>query len=1037
MELPDYLASQVTHGRVVLLLGSGASKGAKDQDENELPDGKQLAAMLSREFLGGEHSDASISVVSELAVIASNLFAVQSFIRTKFVDFRPADFHLLLPTFRWRGLATTNFDLITEATYDMVSTRTQDLVPFRSNRDRVDDLIRSPRSLIYLKLHGCISRTEDLETPLILTPDQYVLHRKNRDRLFNMLTEWAHENTIVFVGQTLLDSDIRQLLLELSSLAGYRPRFYLVTPNVSPVEVQLWESKQVTPLIGTYEDFLRALDARLPFPLRGVITVERGAHPIESRFVSRTPMTDSTFRFVSYEAEFVHSAMAIEHHSPQTFYKGTSTGWFAIEQNLDVRRGVADEILQDVIIIDDSEWPSPVDFYVLEAEAGAGKSVCLRRIAWEAGVGLGRLCIFVTQYARLRYEPVRELYELSKERIYLFVDNAADRVAEIELVLSRARRDGLQLTVLGAERVNEWNMAAERIEGLVTKMYSIPRLTRNEIERLVTLLERHRSLGYLESASPEARITAFEEVADRQLLVALYEVTQGRRFEDILVDEFNEIRPRSAQSLYLTVSVLNRLRVPVRAGLISRIHGIPFSRFREDLFRPLEHVVIVIDQPVTRDPLYVTRHPLIAQVVFERILTNPEERFQEYVRILDSLNVAFQTDRDAYRRLVRGRDLKELFPDHEMVEGIFRKAQEAAGDDAYLFHQHGVYELNRAGGSLDRAFEHLARAKEMSRGDVTIDHSLAEVELARSERAQTAPEREYHRQQATKLANLVRDDPVSGAFGYHTLLKISLGRLRDLLASEAAPLGLEVENTLREVEGLVELGLQKFPGSEFLLAAEADFGTLVMDHERAVRALENAFRTNPRSVFVANRLAKAYLTSGDEHKAFSVLERALQENPAEKQLHFSVAVLLMKRPQLEKNRILHHLRSSFTRGDQNHEAQFWYAVFLFMESDSEKSRQSKEIFGSLRGLPIPRSVRAKVRHVWSDGDGRPVAFVGRVMRKEASYGFIEREGTADWIYLSRERVVSELWRGLRIRDRVTFSIGFDYGGPTAVDVAQA
>jgi Flp pilus assembly protein TadD/cold shock CspA family protein len=445
---------------------------------------------------------------------------------------------------------------------------------------------------------------------------------------------------------------------------------------------------------------------------------------------------------------------------------------------------------------------------------------------------------------------------------------------------------------------------------------------------------------------------------------------------------------------------------------------------------------MVIDQPITKDPLYVTRHPLIAKVVFERILTDPEERFQEYVRILDSLNIAFKTDRDAYRRLVRGRALLDLFPDHEMAEGIFRKAQDLAGDDAYVFHQHGVYELNRAKGSLDRAFEYLARAREMSPRDATIVHSLAEVELARSERARTAPEREYHREQGTKLANLVRDDPISGSFAYHTLIKISLGRLRDLLISKTAP-SLEVENALREVEGLIELGLQKFPGSEFLITAEADLGSLVKDNERAKRALESAFRTNPRSPFIANRLAKAYLASGEERKALSVLEKALEESGGEKQLHFSMALLLMKRPQLDKIRILHHLRNSFTKGDQNREAKFWYAVFLFMEGTREKSQESKEIFRSLRELPIPRHQRAKMRHIWGDADGKPIPFVGRVMKKEASYGFIEREGSGDWIYVREENVVSELWGKLHTRDRVTFLIGFDYGGPTAIEVAQA
>jgi len=61
------------------------------------------------------------------------------------------------------------------------------------------------------------------------------------------------------------------------------------------------------------------------------------------------------------------------------------------------------------------------------------------------------------------------------------------------------------------------------------------------------------------------RVQQFEEQAGRQLLVALHEATTGNPFEEILLDEFNEIQPLSARNLYLTVCVLNRLRVAVRA----------------------------------------------------------------------------------------------------------------------------------------------------------------------------------------------------------------------------------------------------------------------------------------------------------------------------------------------------------------------------------------------------------------------------------------------------------------------------------------
>jgi hypothetical protein len=95
----------------------------------------------------------------------------------------------------------------------------------------------------------------------------------------------------------------------------------------------------------------------------------------------------------------------------------------------------------------------------------------------------------------------------------------------------------------------------------------------------------------LERLNPDERRKELEEHAGRQLLVALHEATLGIPFETIPVDEYHHITPFEAQRLYQTVCVLNRLNVPVRAGLIARVHGIPFEEFKHRFFAPLEHVV--------------------------------------------------------------------------------------------------------------------------------------------------------------------------------------------------------------------------------------------------------------------------------------------------------------------------------------------------------------------------------------------------------------------------------------------------------------
>ena len=101
----------------------------------------------------------------------------------------------------------------------------------------------------------------------------------------------------------------------------------------------------------------------------------------------------------------------------------------------------------------------------------------------------------------------------------------------------------------------------------------------------------------------------------------------------------------------------------VRAGIISRIHGVPFEDFKKRMFSPLEHIVQSEYDNSTRDFVYRARHPQIAQMVFDTVLAKQEDRFDSYMRCLGALNIDYTTDRIAFRQMTRARAVMELFPD--------------------------------------------------------------------------------------------------------------------------------------------------------------------------------------------------------------------------------------------------------------------------------------------------------------------------------------------------------------------------------------
>ena len=465
---------------------------------------------------------------------------------------------------------------------------------------------------------------------------------------------------------------------------------------------------------------------------------------------------------------------------------------------------------------------------LIKAHAGAGKSVILHRLAWDGAREYECICLFSKPQGSLSAAALQELIRSLGRRIYLFVDDAADRSRELEALLKRLGPEGDYLTILMAERINEWNVQGQNAAPFITDEYELKYLNAAEIDALLALLERHHALGtHLERLTLDERRKQLSEHAGRQLLVALHEATLGIPFETILFDEFNHITPFEAQRLYQTVCVLNRLNVPVRAGLVARVHGIPFEEFKQRFFAPLEHVVFAQRDDLTRDYQYRARHPHIADIVFLKVLRTVEERFDCYIRCLKALNVSYSVDWKAFWQMVRARNLLDLFPDLQMVQAIFAAAKETVGEDAHLLHQMGIHEMNRPGGDLSEASRLLSRASNLAPSDAAIQHSIAELKLKVADRSRTPLEKSKLLKEAADIsAGLIRGEKTD-SYAHHTLVKIEIRELEDALAAGAPE--TEIESLVKDAEGTLFDAQQEFPGDSHLLDAESRLAEILND----------------------------------------------------------------------------------------------------------------------------------------------------------------------------------------------------------------
>lgn len=342
----DILITQIKQKKIVLFLGSGFAFNALHPDLKKPPLGSELGKLISDRFLGGNYKDSSLAYISDLAINTSNLYEVQDFIYEVFEKFKPNENHLKYCSLPWKAIFTTNYDLILEEAFlQNKKNNVQDLSVVVRNTPE-PQIFRTPNSVPYFKLHGCITEINDKDLPLILSSEQYITHRSHRERLFRKLEDLARDFSIVFIGYSNQDPNIRAILNGLEALNEARPRSYMVSPNFSEIEVSYWEKRKITPLKMGHEDFITYVSENVTKDELALSTFIRATErKIEEKFSikfeDKAP-SESLLNFLDHESEYVHSGLSLGNTLPKEFYKGIMKNWDPIIRGLDVRRKFED-----------------------------------------------------------------------------------------------------------------------------------------------------------------------------------------------------------------------------------------------------------------------------------------------------------------------------------------------------------------------------------------------------------------------------------------------------------------------------------------------------------------------------------------------------------------------------------------------------------------------------------------------------------------------------------------------------------------------
>lgn len=1034
--IPPYIQERIARGDAVLFLGAGASYGCKSsKDGTDCPGGAELGRILSREFLGGQRAAEKLTRIADLAISEAGLAAVQRKVADVFDPIEPAPFHLLIPKFRWKAIVTTNYDRVVEKAYQMVGDRLQDPVPVVRNGE-MGRASEHPRAVPIIKLHGCISQYGDLTTPMILANEQYTKHAKGRERLATSFQELARDYPVLFCGYQFDDLHIQAVLFGLDDESVHRPPYLAVNPSFEEMDARFWAKHRMVAMPHTFEAFLGAIDRGIRPTTRSLSQLLDGAQGSISRWlkVGQAP-SRGLQALMAGRLEHVHPQLSTAEANAERFYRGDSRSWAPIAADMDFPRAITTSVVASITTSTKSGGPKLV---LVKGHAGSGKSVLLRRAAWDAASGAhDRLVFFAQDSVTGLADHLSELCEITGERVTVFVDNVLADSDEFGRAVKHARAKLLPITFVGSARTNEWNVAATDVGLVADEEFSVGGISPAEAQGLCELLERHNCLGELRSYDLPTRVARLIDVHDRQLLVALHEVTSGKPLREIVLSEFKNILPPAAQVLYLDICTLHRLGVMVRAGLISRLSGIRFETFKERFLAPLDRVVSVLHDWQSRDFVYKARHRDIAQIVFEEVLRNPEDRANQIARIVGSLNTEYESDNRAASTLLKGKQLANEFSDRSLVERIFAAAGHAGLDKAFVLQQRAVFELTHPGGNPKAALEHIDGAIESThKPSTSLFHTKALVfkALAKSESIGAAL-RERYLQDALDL--LRKHGGLKHNYSAGTICEILLSQVKSALGT----LGSNVhhvtdEAVLRKITDLersLAESIQRFPDDAFLTNIRADLHAALSEQPKAIALLARTNEKFPSNELIALRLARQCISAGNGEDAIRVLRRAASLVPNSKSLSFELALQLIHSAEHSHiAEISGLLKRSFSDGDSNFEAQFWSARHEFIHGDRGKAAKIYETF-TKRAHPYVDAARkrAPIKRV----DGTAELFEGAITSLRGDFAFVSCPGIGANVYLHRSEFRGD-WSVVHMGDPLRFKVGFSFRGPACIEAIR-
>jgi len=724
-----YLSNQFKMGKVIIFTGSGFSASAKNLQGKTLPSSPELARLMWTAFFPGQPFSSFTLKDVYGAVKKYHKSKIKPFLEDIFtVDSQTLpDFYLnyyALPWFEW---FTLNIDNLEEAAnikfnlplkYQGISGTNATSSDYHNNL--------TVFSIIHLN-----GKLTDLPDHVTFTDHDFIDRLIFDDPIYSQISSKLISFPVIFIG-TELDEPLLWKYIEMrkyeklkySGVRTIMPKSFLVSPTISKAKEMILDDYNVEHIECSTETFSLSFLANL----------ER---TIYSNFIDIRKRSLNLSSGMKYESipdvsNFIKSEKMIH----TEYLLGSEPKWCDILSGRAIERDVDIELFNNIVAKINQNILG--DFILLTGTAGSGKSTTLMRVALKLsamGYKTGWIDKGVNISPKTIQEEINTCADDDRMKVVLIddADMYGDSLSLVIYYIAKAQSDTLIVLSMRSNRIDRC-LNAENQKSHITYQLSMPGMTDADIYNILDALEKENRLGALKNLERSEQFAIFKSKSKRQLIVAMYEATSGRKFEEKIVEEFTDLPDRDKQ-IYGIVAIASSLRsFLVRDEILGAINNVS-----NDALNSLEKMVdrkIIIKSD---NEQYTARHRVIAEKIHDHLVSN--QIIQYYLEgIIFTLAARVRPNMDSSDRikrlLISMINYNYLFYciGLEKTRQIYQNIESLLKDDYHYWLQRASLEIGE--GELSNGENFIMQAKAIKPDD---DYVLTEYALLLFKKACSNP----------------------------------------------------------------------------------------------------------------------------------------------------------------------------------------------------------------------------------------------------------------------------------------------------------